>query len=93
MSAGVRGENAELWVSGAGYDSAGQVLFPWSDGINVAVRADGETAKHGDLLGRAGPFTLRAAVNDRTKMVPTGRVRNAARARNHLPRPARLRGA
>jgi len=72
VSAGVRGENAELWVSGAGYDSAGQVLFPWSDGVNVAVRADGETAKHGDLLGRAGPFTLRAAVNDRTKMVPTG---------------------
>jgi outer membrane receptor protein involved in Fe transport len=72
VSAGVRGENSELWVSGAGYDSAGQLLFPWSMPGVVAVGADGETAKHGDVLGRAGPFTLRAAINDRTKTVPTG---------------------
>jgi outer membrane receptor for ferrienterochelin and colicin len=71
VSAGVRGENSELWVSGAGYHSDGEHLFPWSNGM-VAVDADGESAKHGDLLGRAGPLTLRAAVNDRTKTVPTG---------------------
>jgi outer membrane receptor for ferrienterochelin and colicin len=68
----VRGENAEIWVSGAGYDSAGQLLYPWQTTGAVAIAADSESAKHGDLLGRAGPFTLRAAVNDRTKMVPTG---------------------
>src|SRR4029079_13041928 len=72
VSAGVRGENSELWVSGAGYDSAGQLLFPWNMPGVVAVGADGETAKHRDLLGRAGPLTLRAAVHDRTKTVPTG---------------------
>jgi outer membrane receptor for ferrienterochelin and colicins len=72
VSAGVRGESAELWVSGAGYDSAGQLLYPWATTGDVAIGADSETAKHGDLLGRAGPFTLRAAINDRTKMVPTG---------------------
>jgi len=72
VSAGMRGENSELLVSGAGYDSAGQLLFPWSTPGVVAVGADGENAKHGDLLGRAGPFTLRAAINDRTKTIPTG---------------------
>lgn len=71
VSAGMRGESGELWVSGAGYRSAGETVFPWSNGM-VALDADGETAKHGDLLGRAGPFTLRAAINDRTKTVPTG---------------------
>jgi len=71
VSAGMRNENGELWVSGAGYHGAGQPVFPWSDGT-LAFNADGESAKHGDLLGRAGPFTLRAAINDRIKTVPTG---------------------
>jgi len=71
VSAGMRNETGELWVSGAGYHSAGEPIFPWSNGM-VATDADGETAKHGDLLGRYGPFTLRAAINDRIKTVPTG---------------------
>src|SRR4029077_18129543 len=71
VSAGMRGGTGELWVSGAGFQSAGEALVLWNNDM-VAIEADGETAKHGDLLGRAGPFTLRAAINDRTKMVPTG---------------------
>jgi outer membrane receptor protein involved in Fe transport len=71
VSASVRGANSELLVSAAGYESAGQLAYPWTNG-SIALRADGETARHGDLVGRAGPFTLRAAINDRTKMVPTG---------------------
>jgi outer membrane receptor for ferrienterochelin and colicin len=71
VSAGMRNDVGELWVSGAGSHSAGEHIFPWSNGM-VAIDADGETAKHGDLLGRAGPFSLRAAINDRTKTVPTG---------------------
>ncbi len=71
VSAGARGEGAELWASGAALGRDGQSRFPWSD-TSVASGADGERAKHGDVMGRAGPVTLRAAVADRTKTVPTG---------------------
>jgi outer membrane receptor protein involved in Fe transport len=66
-----RGEDAEVLASGAAYDSGGERVFPWSDG-QVASGADGERARHADLLGRVGPLSLRAAINDRTKDVPTG---------------------
>jgi outer membrane receptor for ferrienterochelin and colicins len=66
-----RGEGAELLASVAGFDSAGERAFSWTDG-SVATLADGERARHADLLARAGPLSLRAGVNDRTKTVPTG---------------------
>ena len=71
VSAGARGDGAELWASGAAMDRDGQARFPWQNGM-TALGADGERAKHGDVMGRAGPVTLRAAINDRTKTVPTG---------------------
>jgi outer membrane receptor protein involved in Fe transport len=66
-----RGENAEVLASGAAYDSGGERVFPWTNGM-VATGADSETAHHGDLVARAGPLSLRAFINDRTKNVPTG---------------------
>jgi outer membrane receptor protein involved in Fe transport len=66
-----RGEGAEVLASGAAYDSGGERVFPWTNGM-VATGADGETARHGDLVARAGPLSLRAFINDRTKTVPTG---------------------
>jgi outer membrane receptor protein involved in Fe transport len=66
-----RGDNAELLASGAAYDSAGERVFPWTNGM-VATEADGERVRHADLVGRAGPLSLRAGFNDRTKTIPTG---------------------
>ena len=66
-----RGDTASVLASAAAYDSGGQRDFPWSDG-QTAVGADGERVRHADLVGRAGPLSLRAGFNDRTKTVPTG---------------------
>jgi outer membrane receptor protein involved in Fe transport len=66
-----RGEGAEVLASGAAYDSGGERVFPWTNGM-VATGADGETARHADLVGRVGPLALRAGFNDRTKTIPTG---------------------
>jgi outer membrane receptor protein involved in Fe transport len=66
-----RGEKAEVLASGAAYDSGGERVFPWANGM-VANEADGERARHADLIGRVGPLSLRAFFNDRTKTVPTG---------------------
>lgn len=66
-----RGDRAEALASGALFDRTGDRTFNWSDG-SMASLADGERAKHADLLGRLGRLTLRAGFNDRTKTVPTG---------------------
>jgi outer membrane receptor protein involved in Fe transport len=66
-----RSESAEVLASAAAYDGGGERVFPWSDG-QVARDADGERARHADLLARVGPLSLRAAFNDRVKTVPTG---------------------
>jgi outer membrane receptor protein involved in Fe transport len=71
LTLGARGNAAEVLASGAAYDAQGERAFDWADG-SVARLADGEKARHADLLGRVGPLALRAGFNDRTKTVPTG---------------------
>jgi outer membrane receptor for ferrienterochelin and colicins len=71
LTASARGATAELLASGAGFDTAGERHFVWSNG-SVASLADGEKTRHADLSGRVGPLTLRAGFNDRTKTIPTG---------------------
>jgi outer membrane receptor for ferrienterochelin and colicins len=66
-----RNDFAEILASAAAYDATGERAFAWSDG-KVAALADGERARHADVLGRVGPLSLRAGFNDRTKSVPTG---------------------
>src|SRR5262249_46534685 len=70
-TASARGAAAELMASAALYGATGDRQFNWSDG-SLAALADGEKAAHADVAGRAGPLTLRAGFNDRTKTVPTG---------------------
>src|SRR5262249_18605257 len=71
LTASARGPNAEIQASAAGFSAEGERRFLWSDG-SIATLADGERTRHADLSGRAGPFTLYAGFNDRTKDVPTG---------------------
>jgi outer membrane receptor for ferrienterochelin and colicins len=66
-----RSDAGELLASATAYGATGERAFTWSDG-KVATLADGERARHADLLGRLGPLSLRAGFNDRTKTVPTG---------------------
>jgi outer membrane receptor protein involved in Fe transport len=62
---------AEVMVSAAGLDTTGDRKLAWQDGSTAAL-ADGEQAKHADLLARVGALALRAGYNDRTKTIPTG---------------------
>jgi outer membrane receptor protein involved in Fe transport len=70
-TASARGGGTELMASAALYGATGDRQFTWSDG-SLAALADGEKAAHADLAGRAGPLTVRAGFNDRSKNVPTG---------------------
>jgi outer membrane receptor protein involved in Fe transport len=76
LTAGARGSGFELAGSGAASAQRGDRRFAWDESAGqpatVARGADQETAWHADLRGRAGPITLRAAVNQREKAVPTG---------------------
>ena len=69
--------NAELMLSLAGMESDGDSRYVWpasqtGDAPLAVLGADGERATHGDLVGRLGPFSIRAGFNDRKKYLPTG---------------------
>ena len=73
----VRKGNADLMLSMAGMESDGDRRYVWPvspiDGTQSTVLgADEERAAHADLVGHAGPFSLRAGYNDRKKFIPTG---------------------
>ena len=74
LGASVRGQRVEASASAAALSQLGDRRFVWGTdpGAPVAHKADGENARHADLYARAGPFGLRAAINRRTKDVPTG---------------------
>lgn len=61
----------DIQISAAVMKALGDRRYLHGDGA-AALRADVEEARHVDLLGRAGPFTLRAGWNERQKNVPTG---------------------
>ena len=69
--------DAELMLSLAGMESDGDSRYVWpasqtGGAPTVVLGADGEWAAHADLVGRLGPFSLRAGYNDRKKYMPTG---------------------
>ncbi|HEX7509597.1 MAG TPA: TonB-dependent receptor, partial [Polyangia bacterium] len=81
-----RSGDAELMLSLAGMESDGDSRYIWpaspsapvwtapqtGGGPITVLGADGEQAAHADLVGRLGPFSLRAGYNDRKKYIPTG---------------------
>jgi outer membrane receptor for ferrienterochelin and colicins len=76
-TASMRRGAAEIMVSAAALDFAGQRRYTWDPADNqgipaVVLEGDGERARHADLLARVGPLALRAGYNDRRKDVPTG---------------------
>jgi outer membrane receptor protein involved in Fe transport len=89
-TASARAGDTDLMLSGAGLTSNGDKRFMWpasqTGGAPVTVLdADREHAYHADLAAHAGPISLRAAFNDRTKYMPTGAydTQPAAGTNNH----------
>lgn len=76
-TASARKGNAEIMVSAAALDFAGQQRYTWNQTDSqgapaVVLDADGERARHADLSARTGSLSLRAGYNDRRKELPTG---------------------
>ncbi len=76
-TASARKGNAELMLSAAAMESDGDSRYIWpssqTGGAPITVLgADGEAARHADVVGRLGPLSLRAGYNDRKKYLPTG---------------------
>ena len=81
-----RSGNAEIMASAAIMDAVNDRRYTWDNSwysqwlgkqppgtaTPVLLNADGERAKHADLLARVGSFSLRAGYNDRKKEVPSG---------------------
>lgn len=76
-TASARTGDAEVMVSAAALDFAGQRRYTWDQADNqgapaVVFDGDGEQARHADVRARLGSLSLRAGYNNRRKEVPTG---------------------
>jgi outer membrane receptor protein involved in Fe transport len=73
----MRKGDGELMVSAAALKSDGESRYTWPAAVTgnlpvTVLHADAEKVFHADLVGRLGPFFLRAGYNDRKKDLPTG---------------------
>ena len=73
MTGSARGRGSDVVASVAALDEIGDRRFAWEGpGAPQVQLADRERARHADVRARVGPLVLQAAINERTKAVPTG---------------------